>query len=134
MCPSTPATRRRGWPPCWPTRGCRWCSSSRRCQRGWRRSPGGAGGARRRARQAPRRGGGRLVMAGAGGRQDRAYLVETIEREGITTLHFVPSMLQVFLEERELSRCTSLRRVMASGEALPPELERRFRARLGGPL
>jgi amino acid adenylation domain-containing protein/non-ribosomal peptide synthase protein (TIGR01720 family) len=78
--------------------------------------------------------GARLVMARPGGHQDPSYLVETIVAEGITTVHFVPSMLQVFLDEPEAARCRSLRRVMASGEALTPELVRRFDTRLGGPL
>ena len=38
-----------------------------------------------------------LVMAQPGGHQDPAYLAELITSERITTLHFVPSMLQVFL-------------------------------------
>ncbi len=74
--------------------------------------------------------GARLVVARPGGHQDPAYLVETIERAGITTLHFVPSMLQVFVEQPGVERCTSLRRVMASGEALPADLAKRFFARL----
>ncbi|HYO12243.1 MAG TPA: condensation domain-containing protein, partial [Thermoanaerobaculia bacterium] len=75
--------------------------------------------------------GARLVVARPGGHQDPAYLVETIRREGITTLHFVPSMLQVFLEAPGVEECRSVKRVIASGEALPPELEQRFFARLG---
>ncbi len=75
--------------------------------------------------------GARLVVARPGGHQDPAYLVETIVGEGITTLHFVPSMLQVFLDAPGVERCASLRQVIASGEALPPELEQRFFARLG---
>ncbi len=43
--------------------------------------------------------GARLVMARPGGHQDPAYLVETIAAEGITTLHFVPSMLRVFVDD-----------------------------------
>jgi amino acid adenylation domain-containing protein len=78
--------------------------------------------------------GARLVMAAPGGHQDPAYLVEEIARRGITTLHFVPSMLQVFLGARELSRCGSLRRVLCSGEALPVDLMRRFQAVLEVPL
>src|SRR5437870_4398163 len=61
--------------------------------------------------------GARLVMARPEGNRDSRYLVEVIEQEQITTMHFVPSMLQVFVEERELSRCGSLRRVIGSGEA-----------------
>ncbi len=76
--------------------------------------------------------GARLVMARPGGHRDSAYLVETIVAEGITTLHFVPSMLQVFLEAPGVERCAGLRRVLCSGEALPYELERRAFTRLPG--
>ncbi len=69
--------------------------------------------------------GARLVVALPGGHQDPAYLARTIAAEEITTIHFVPSMLQVFLGERGLERLTSLSRVIVSGEALPPELVRR---------
>jgi amino acid adenylation domain-containing protein len=78
--------------------------------------------------------GARLVMARPEGNRDSRYLVEVIEREQITTMHFVPSMLQVFVEERGLSRCGSLRRVICSGEALSAELQERFFARLGAEL
>src|SRR6185436_11041480 len=78
--------------------------------------------------------GARLVMARPGGHQDPAYLVETIAREGITTLHFVPSLLRVFVDAPGIEACTSLRRVMASGEALPLDLVRRFHDRLGAEL
>jgi amino acid adenylation domain-containing protein len=77
--------------------------------------------------------GARLVLAKPGGHQDNGYLVELIAREQVTTVHFVPSMLQIFLEEPLLERVTSLRQVVCSGEALPLELQRRFRARLPGP-
>jgi len=76
--------------------------------------------------------GARLVVARPGGHQDGAYLTQLIVAEGITTIHFVPSMLQVFLESPGLDRCASLKRVIASGEALPADLERRFFERLGG--
>ncbi len=66
--------------------------------------------------------GARLVMARPGGHLDPAYLRRLIVEEGITTLHFVPSMLQVFLAQDGLLECRSLRRVMASGEALPADL------------
>ncbi|HSF43680.1 MAG TPA: amino acid adenylation domain-containing protein, partial [Thermoanaerobaculia bacterium] len=75
--------------------------------------------------------GARLVMARPGGHQDPAYLVRTVRQERITTLHFVPSMLQAFLEAPGVEGCAAtLRRVVCSGEALPLELERRFFARL----
>src|SRR5688572_24700324 len=74
--------------------------------------------------------GARLVVARPGGHRDSAYLAGLIERERVTVTHFVPSMLQAFLEEPDLSGCASLRLVVASGEALTPELRRRFRERL----
>jgi amino acid adenylation domain-containing protein len=74
--------------------------------------------------------GARLVFARPEGHRDPAYLADLIAREGITTLHFVPSMLQAFLEAPEASGLPSLRRVMASGEALPPELARRFYSKI----
>jgi amino acid adenylation domain-containing protein len=75
--------------------------------------------------------GARLVFAKPEGHKDPAYLAGLIARQGITTLHFVPSMLEAFLETPGLEALTTLRRVMASGEALPPQLVRRFFARLG---
>ena len=78
--------------------------------------------------------GARLVMARPGGHQDPAYLVRTIAAEGITTVHFVPSMLQMFLEEPGLEACSSLARVICSGEALSPDLQERCFDRLGAPL
>jgi len=63
--------------------------------------------------------GARLVIARPGGHQDTGYLVARIVAAGVTTLHFVPSMLQAFLDEPALESCTSLRRVISSGEALP---------------
>jgi amino acid adenylation domain-containing protein len=77
--------------------------------------------------------GARLVMARPGGHQDPAYLAETILREGITTLHFVPPMLRAFLEQPGVEACAAvLRRVICSGEALPLDLQQRFFARLPG--
>ncbi|HVR96505.1 MAG TPA: amino acid adenylation domain-containing protein, partial [Thermoanaerobaculia bacterium] len=70
-----------------------------------------------------------LALARPGGHRDGSYLVERIEEAGVTTLHFVPSMLRAFLETPGLERCRSLRRVMASGEALTPDLEERFFSR-----
>jgi acyl-coenzyme A synthetase/AMP-(fatty) acid ligase/acyl carrier protein len=76
--------------------------------------------------------GARLVVARPEGHRDPAYLAEVIAREGITTLHFVPSMLRLFLEAPEAARCRGLRRVVCSGEALAPDLRDRFHALLPG--
>jgi len=74
--------------------------------------------------------GARLVIAEPGGHRDSHYLVNLIEQERITALHFVPSMLQQFLLEDDVERCSSLHRVICSGEALPYEAQERFFSRL----
>ncbi|RDS87331.1 non-ribosomal peptide synthetase [Pseudomonas fluorescens] len=76
--------------------------------------------------------GARLVMARPGGHKDPAYLCAVIEAERITTLHFVPSMLDVFLAHGDVSQAAGLQRVMCSGEALPGSLVRRFKQQLPG--
>src|SRR6185312_9600691 len=50
----------------------------------------------------------------------------TIGQQQISTIHFVPSMLRVLLEEVSLQTCTSLKRVICSGEALSADLQARF--------
>ncbi|QIR41935.1 amino acid adenylation domain-containing protein (plasmid) [Tolypothrix sp. PCC 7910] len=71
-----------------------------------------------------------LVVARPEGHKDPGYLVDIIQREQITTLHFVPPMLSIFLEHPQVSNCRSLRQVMCSGEALAYELQERFFQRL----
>jgi amino acid adenylation domain-containing protein len=78
--------------------------------------------------------GARLVIAQPEGHKDTNYLVKLIAQQQVTTLHFVPSMLQVFLEAESLEKCQSLVRVIASGEALPAQLQQRFFARLNTQL
>ena len=63
--------------------------------------------------------GARLVMARPGGHQEPDYLVEVIAAAGVTTLHFVPSMLPAFLAHAQAGACRSIRRILCSGEALP---------------
>ena len=70
--------------------------------------------------------GARLVLAQPDGHKDSAYLVELIQQAQITTLHFVPSMLTAFLEAPDVANCTSLKRVICSGEALPTALPAQF--------
>ena len=74
--------------------------------------------------------GARLVMAPPGAHREPVQLVELIRRHNITTLHFVPSMLQAFLAHGEIETCTSLTRLVCSGEALPAELQNQVLARL----
>ncbi|MFI5717273.1 amino acid adenylation domain-containing protein [Nocardia sp. NPDC051750] len=77
--------------------------------------------------------GARLVVARPDGHRDPAYLARLIRAEGVTTAHFVPSMLSVFVTDTEVGECATLRRVFCSGEALPPATVRAFRAALPGP-
>ena len=74
--------------------------------------------------------GARLVLAAPGGHRDVAYLAEVIRAEAVTTVHFVPSVLRLFLAEPGAARCPSLRRVLCSGEALPPDAVDAFHARM----
>jgi amino acid adenylation domain-containing protein/non-ribosomal peptide synthase protein (TIGR01720 family) len=70
--------------------------------------------------------GSRMVIAESDGHKDTAYLCKLIQDENITTLHFVPPMLQVFIEDPAFPKCTSLKRVICSGEALGVDLQNRF--------
>jgi amino acid adenylation domain-containing protein/non-ribosomal peptide synthase protein (TIGR01720 family) len=62
--------------------------------------------------------GARLVFAKPGGQLDNDYLLKAIDEHTITTVHFVPSMLEAFLESCTAGSCASLKRVMCSGEAM----------------
>ncbi|MDF7796655.1 amino acid adenylation domain-containing protein [Pseudomonas syringae] len=74
--------------------------------------------------------GARLAMALPGDHRDPERLVQTIREHQITTLHFVPSMLQAFLTHPQVESCNTLRRVVCSGEALPAELAAQVLKRL----
>ncbi|MEE9397815.1 MAG: amino acid adenylation domain-containing protein [Methylococcales bacterium] len=78
--------------------------------------------------------GAQLVMARPGGHKDCRYLIETVIDQGITTIHFVPPMLQLFVEENDVENCRCLKRVICSGEALPIELQTRFFSKLSAEL
>ncbi|WP_394823562.1 amino acid adenylation domain-containing protein [Pendulispora albinea] len=71
-----------------------------------------------------------IVMARPGGHADSAYLVRTMAQERITTAHFVPSMLQIFLEEEGVESCVHLKRIISSGEVLTATLAQRCLSRL----
>lgn len=76
-----------------------------------------------------------LVVAKPGGHQDSAYLIDLIVSQRVTTVHFVPSMLRIFLESPQVERCNAaLRQVMCSGEALPYNAQQRFFERLQADL
>ncbi|AJE23910.1 non-ribosomal peptide synthetase [Azotobacter chroococcum] len=73
-----------------------------------------------------------LAVAAPGDHRDPQRLVELIDRHRVTTLHFVPSMLQAFVAHPGIEACTSLTRILCSGEALPVELQARAFQRLPG--
>ncbi|WCB95228.1 Dimodular nonribosomal peptide synthase [Baekduia alba] len=70
------------------------------------------------------------VVAAPGAHRDPPALADAITAHDVTTTHFVPSMLAAFLGEPAAATCTSLRRVVTSGEALGPDLARRLFATL----
>jgi amino acid adenylation domain-containing protein len=78
--------------------------------------------------------GAELVVAEPGGHRDTAYLTRIITERGITTIHFVPSMLGLFLDDPRAGDCRSLRSVVCSGEALPKAMQDRFFQRLDAAL
>ncbi len=71
-----------------------------------------------------------LVIARPGGHRDTQYLIDVIVQQSITTLHFVPPMLQAFLSTDGMEACTCLRRVICSGDILRRETQQEFFAKL----
>ncbi|GHJ41634.1 non-ribosomal peptide synthetase [Streptomyces sp. TS71-3] len=79
--------------------------------------------------------GARLVLAEPGAHRDPVRLAGVIREQRVTTVHFVPSLLRLFLAEPGAAdACGSLRRVLCSGEALDPGLQERCRRALPGEL
>jgi amino acid adenylation domain-containing protein len=67
-----------------------------------------------------------LVMARPGGHKDPGYVAALVRAQQVSTVHFVPSMLEAFLGDRAAAACVGLRRVICSGEALPAGAQARF--------
>jgi amino acid adenylation domain-containing protein len=81
--------------------------------------------------------GARLCVAEPGAHRDPRAIAGTVRRHGVTTLHFVPPMLDLFLAEPAARELTGLRRVVCSGEALRSETVKAFFAAFpddGGPV
>ncbi|MGB3181569.1 MAG: amino acid adenylation domain-containing protein [Cyclobacteriaceae bacterium] len=69
--------------------------------------------------------GARLVLCTKEMAYDPYLLIDIIKQESITTLHFVPTMFNAFLQELDepaAAEVSSLKRIIASGEALLPEM------------
>ena len=72
--------------------------------------------------------GARLVIPRSDGLRDIGYLTDLLQRETITSMHFVPSLLGLFLSLPGVEQWRTLRRVPIGGEALPGELADKFHA------
>ncbi|MBY0387506.1 MAG: amino acid adenylation domain-containing protein [Mycobacterium pseudokansasii] len=72
--------------------------------------------------------GGRLVIPRPDGLRDIGYLTDLLYREGITSMHFVPSLLGLFLSLPGVNQWRTLRRVPIGGEPLPGEVADKFHA------
>jgi amino acid adenylation domain-containing protein len=76
--------------------------------------------------------GARLCFLMPGGERIPLAIVQTIKKHQVSVMHFVPSMLNVFLEYLDgkdagvLRGLASVRRVFASGEALTPSHVKKF--------
>jgi arthrofactin-type cyclic lipopeptide synthetase A len=72
----------------------------------------------------------RLVLARADGNRDSAYVTQVIREQNITVVKFVPALLQQFIEQDDVSQCTSLTDVLNGGGELTVALARQVRERL----
>ena len=78
--------------------------------------------------------GGTLVITEPNGHRDCRYLAEIIQREQISILHCVPSLLRLIVEEPAFQGRVCLRAVMCGGEALTPQTVKRFQSCIGAKL
>jgi amino acid adenylation domain-containing protein len=69
-----------------------------------------------------------VVFAQPDGHKDVQYLERLIDERGVTTLHFVPSMLRAYLEGAR-GTCETVKRIFASGEALDKQSADGYRAK-----
>ncbi|ENF7816213.1 enterobactin non-ribosomal peptide synthetase EntF [Enterobacter soli] len=81
--------------------------------------------------------GAKLVMAEPEAHRDPQAMQNFFAQYGVTTTHFVPSMLAAFvasLTPENADCCKTLKQVFCSGEALPAELCREWEQLTGAPL
>jgi len=82
--------------------------------------------------------GAQLVMAEPDAHRDPQALQHFFAQWGVTTTHFVPSMLAAFVAaltpETARTHCRTLKQVFCSGEALPADLCREWEQLTGAPL
>jgi acyl-coenzyme A synthetase/AMP-(fatty) acid ligase len=75
-----------------------------------------------------------MVIAEPGGEKDRQYLIREVKEKGVTTMHFVPTMMEAYLEGEGAGESNKLRRVISSGEEMSKELKERFYEEMKGEL
>ncbi|WP_346836056.1 amino acid adenylation domain-containing protein [Paenibacillus polymyxa] len=73
-----------------------------------------------------------LVIAEPGGHKEVDYLIDLINSEGVSHIHFVPSLLKSFLYSPRITEVRGLRQVSCTGEPLPFGLVERFRQHFPG--
>lgn len=78
--------------------------------------------------------GAQVVMADPEKHYDTHYLVSFIRDQKITAADFIPSLLEVFLEEPGVEKCVSLRRVTTGSEVVTVRLQQQFFERLNADL
>ena len=66
--------------------------------------------------------GSKLVIAKPEGHKDAEYLQQLIAERDIHIIHFVPSMLRVFLENLFPEKCKNLQQIVCSGEVLSSQI------------
>ncbi len=74
----------------------------------------------------------KLVLAQPGDQRDPQRIVALIRQHGITTVNFVPSMLQAFLGHEGIEAQTRLRHIICGGEAMPAAVQEEALRRLHG--
>lgn len=82
--------------------------------------------------------GAKLVMAEPEAHRDPLAMQQFFAEYGVTTTHFVPSMLAAFVAsltpQTARQNCATLKQVFCSGEALPADLCREWQQLTGAPL
>ncbi len=76
--------------------------------------------------------GARLAIPPTEAHKESFQLIELIRKWNVTTIHFVPSMLISFVNTEGVERCTPLRRLICSGEALSEHHVYTYQNRLPG--
>ncbi|MBI9100140.1 MAG: non-ribosomal peptide synthetase [Spirochaetaceae bacterium] len=70
--------------------------------------------------------GAKIIVTTPDGQKDNDYLIDTIKREEIDVIHFVPTMLLNFLNHSRSEECKSIKSFICSGEALTPGIMEKF--------